>query len=180
MPSTLKSRYESEGFVVVPGLIPPGDIVELQKACDRVIAITRSGGWKYRRTVGKQSPPWADEDPDSWGVQHVMHPDLGEPAFARWYTSDALMRTVQELLDCKEDELQMGKWVFFFFRSRLLNRCRRAVQYSHQPRFAELCIRMASGWRRAWNRDSRGRTGCSGCPAILCRSFYHDHLGILC
>jgi hypothetical protein len=43
-----------------------------------------------------------------------MHPDLGEPAFARWYTSDALIRTVQELLDCKEDELQMGKWVFLF------------------------------------------------------------------
>jgi hypothetical protein len=106
----LKSRYESEGFVVVPGLVPPEDVVELQQACDRVIAITRSGGWKYRRTVGKQSPPWADEDPDSWGVQHVMHPDLGEPAFARWYTSDALLRTVQELLDCKEDELQMGKW----------------------------------------------------------------------
>jgi hypothetical protein len=106
--SSLKSRYESEGFVIVPGLVPPEDFTELQQACERAISRTRAGLWPHRRTVGKQFPPWADDDPDSWGVQHVMHPDLGEPAFARWYTSDALVRTVQELLECKEDGLQMG------------------------------------------------------------------------
>ena len=37
-----------------------------------------------------------------------MQPDLGEDAFARWYTGDELVRTCRELLACGEDELQMG------------------------------------------------------------------------
>lgn len=36
-----------------------------------------------------------------------MHPDLEEPTFAEWYTSDALINVSKELLQCNEDELQM-------------------------------------------------------------------------
>jgi hypothetical protein len=37
-----------------------------------------------------------------------MHPDMQQPAFAEYYTSDKLVGTVCELMDCKEEELQMG------------------------------------------------------------------------
>lgn len=59
--------------------------------------------------VGSQFPPYDPDSPDSWGVQHVMHPDMGEPAFARWYTSDPLIEAAKGLLDCNEDKLQMGE-----------------------------------------------------------------------
>ncbi|KAJ6538855.1 hypothetical protein DFH09DRAFT_1176423 [Mycena vulgaris] len=100
-------HFEEEGFVIIRGLIPPEDFARLEIACDHVISRTRSGAWPYRRTVGKQFPPYGDDNPDSWGVQHLMHPDLEEPAFSQWYTSAAVINAVQSLLGCEEDELQM-------------------------------------------------------------------------
>jgi hypothetical protein len=110
MSSQLKALFDEQGYVIVPGLVTAGDITRLKEACDRVISRTREGKWPYRRTVGKQFPPFDEKNPDSWGVQHVMHPDLGEPAFASWYTSDRLVDTVQTLLVCDEKNLQMGTW----------------------------------------------------------------------
>lgn len=109
MSTSLKQQYDEQGYVLVPSLIPPAQFTALETASGRVIARTRTGQWPHRRTVGRQFPPYGDGDPDSWGVQHVMHPDLGEPAFARWYTSDALVGVVRELLGCGEDDLQMGE-----------------------------------------------------------------------
>ncbi|KAI0822153.1 hypothetical protein BC628DRAFT_1391219 [Trametes gibbosa] len=106
MPS-IKEQYNEQGYVVIPGLITPEHLNALEIASERVIARTRADKWPHRRTVGRQFPPYGDGDPDSWGVQHVMHPDLGEPAFARWYTSDPLVNAVRELLGCEEDVLQM-------------------------------------------------------------------------
>lgn len=113
MGSSLKAQYDTQGFVIVPDLIALEDRTALEDACKRVVSRTRSGCWPHRRTVGKQFPPYGDDDPDSWGVQHVMHPDLGEPIFAKWYTSDQLIEVVKQLLDCGEDDLQMGVWVSF-------------------------------------------------------------------
>ncbi|KAI0776945.1 hypothetical protein BD413DRAFT_610523 [Trametes elegans] len=107
MTQSLKELYDVQGYVVVPGLVPADQLERLEGASERIIARTRSGGWPHRRTVGRQFPPYGDGDLDSWGVQHVMHPDLGESAFARWYTSDALVSAVKEMLGCEEDELQM-------------------------------------------------------------------------
>ncbi|KAG6876824.1 hypothetical protein C0993_000172 [Termitomyces sp. T159_Od127] len=108
MPSELKNLYEEQGFVVVPGLIPsPSYEQQLREACDRIVSLTREGKWSYRRTVGKQFPPFGDDNPDSWGVQHVMHPGLGEPVFAEWYTSQKLLDVVMELLECGEENLEM-------------------------------------------------------------------------
>jgi hypothetical protein len=104
----IESLYDKQGYVIVPGLIPPGLHAQLREAAERVIAKTRSGQWLHRRTVGKQFPPYDNNNPDSWGVQHLMHPDLGEPIFAEWYTSEVLVRTVCRLLNCGEDKLQMG------------------------------------------------------------------------
>ncbi|KAJ7143410.1 hypothetical protein C8R43DRAFT_1199446 [Mycena crocata] len=106
-PSCLKTVFEEEGFVIIPGLISPEDFPRLERACDHVISRTRDGSWPHRRTVGKQFPPYGDDNPDSWGVQHLMHPDLEELAFSQWYTSTAVIHAVRTLLNCQEDQLQM-------------------------------------------------------------------------
>lgn len=93
--------------MIIPGLISSSELSALKEATDRVIRLTRSGKWPYRRTVGKQFPPFNAESPDSWGVQHVMHPDLGASEFVRWYTSDGIVNTAKELLACDEEDLQM-------------------------------------------------------------------------
>lgn len=85
-----------------------------------------------RRTVGIQFPPFSNDNPDSWGVQHTMHPDLGKTAavFSDWYTSDALTsvssvtfsqialslypirsQVCAELLECEEEDLELGLFI---------------------------------------------------------------------
>ncbi|CCM00198.1 uncharacterized protein FIBRA_02226 [Fibroporia radiculosa] len=105
--SELRRLYDEQGFVIIPDLVQDELRSALEEASECAIAKTRSGSWKLRRTVGRQFPPYGEGDPDSWGVQHVMHPELGEPIFAQWYTSDPLVNVVRELLECSEDELQM-------------------------------------------------------------------------
>ncbi|KIM64483.1 hypothetical protein SCLCIDRAFT_115195 [Scleroderma citrinum Foug A] len=107
MTSDIKEMYGTRGYVIVPGLIPPELFTTLKEACERVVSKTRSGAWPYRRTVGRQFPPFDNEHQDSWGVQHIMHPDLGELIFAEWYTCAELTGVVRELLSCREDDLQM-------------------------------------------------------------------------
>ena len=106
--STVKDTYDRDGFVLVPNLVSPTQLSELRAACARVVKKTRRGEWQHRRLVGKQFPPYGDTNPDSWGVQHVMHPALDEPAFVRWYTSDAVVNVVKQLLTCEEGDLEMG------------------------------------------------------------------------
>ena len=110
--ASLKNTYDQQGFVIIPSLIPAVRFNDLKRATERVIGLTRRGQWPYRRTVGRQFPPFDSDDTDSWGIQHVMHPDLHEPEFARWYTSDALVHVITELLECDERELQMGQCSF--------------------------------------------------------------------
>ncbi|KAF8883033.1 hypothetical protein BD779DRAFT_1612376 [Infundibulicybe gibba] len=107
MGSALQEKYRSQGFVVIPDLISDDERTSLAAACEHVISRTRMGLWPHRRTVGKQFPPYDANNLDSWGVQHVMHPDLGEPAFVKWYTSEAITSTSAELLGCSIDDLQM-------------------------------------------------------------------------
>jgi hypothetical protein len=127
MAASLKAQYDTQGYVFVPGLITREERTILEDACKIVISKTRSGEWTHRRTVGKQFPPFGDENPDSWvstthpfcqtmyimvikGVQHIMHPELGQSAFSKWYTSDPLIDIAKQLLDCQEDDLQMGEY----------------------------------------------------------------------
>ena len=108
MTSTVKQTFDRDGYVLVSNLVPADMLSDLRSACDRVVAKTRAGKWPHRRVVGKQFPPYGDGNPDSWGVQHVMHPELGEPIFARWYASDGLVSAATDLLECEEEDLQMG------------------------------------------------------------------------
>ena len=105
--SRLKATYEDQGYVLVPDLITPDLLSSLRAACNRVVTKTRAGAWPHRRTVGKQFPPFDDTNLDSWGVQHVMHPELGEPVFVRWYTSEGVRATAAALLGCDMGALQM-------------------------------------------------------------------------
>ncbi len=43
MAQGIKATYDEQGFVVIPGLIPPGDWNELEAACQRMIQKTRDG-----------------------------------------------------------------------------------------------------------------------------------------
>ncbi|XP_006456586.1 hypothetical protein AGABI2DRAFT_195652, partial [Agaricus bisporus var. bisporus H97] len=104
---SIKQTYDELGYVVVPGLIPQEHWNDLDAACERVVQKTRTGTWSHRRTVGKQFPPFDNDNPDSWGVQHVMHPQLNEPAFGKWYTSEGLLDIVKELLGCSDEQLQL-------------------------------------------------------------------------
>ncbi|KAF8604329.1 hypothetical protein BDV93DRAFT_555602 [Ceratobasidium sp. AG-I] len=105
--SAQKEEYTRDGFVFVPGLVVGGELPELRAACDRVVAKTRAGEWPHRRIVGKQFPPFDGDEPDSWGVQHIMHPALGEPAFVQWYGSEGVVGAAVSLLGCQEEEVQM-------------------------------------------------------------------------
>lgn len=106
-PAELKEHYDTHGYVIVRGLLTHSEHADLLAATERVTARTRSGSWTHARVVGKQFPPYGAGD-DVWGVQHAMHPALGEPAFARWYAGDAVRGAAKTLLGCQDDHLQMG------------------------------------------------------------------------
>ena len=106
-PADLQEHYDTHGYVIVQGLLTPPENADLLTATERVVARTRSGSWTHARVVGKQFPPYGVGD-DVWGVQHVMHPALEEPAFARWYAGDVLRGAAKTLLKCQDDHLQMG------------------------------------------------------------------------
>lgn len=106
-----KAAFDRDGYVVVPDLVSSlTEYDALLAAAQRVIAKTRSGEWPHRRVVGRQFPPFDADNPDSWGVQHVMHPELGEKVFAGWYTGERVVGAVRTLVGCAEREVQMGEY----------------------------------------------------------------------
>ena len=107
LPQMLKEHYDTQGYVIVRGLLTHSSHVTLLAATERAVTRTRSGSWPHARVVGKQFPPYGAGD-DVWGVQHAMHPALGEPEFARWYTGDAVREAARTLLGCGDEHLQMG------------------------------------------------------------------------
>ncbi|KAH8551490.1 hypothetical protein BGW37DRAFT_537989 [Umbelopsis sp. PMI_123] len=96
----------TDGFVIIDNLIKPELLGPLREAAERAIKKARAGEWKERRFVGTPFPPW-DQGTDVWGVQHLLHPDLGESIFAEWYGSEEMINAVCELLEVKPDELQL-------------------------------------------------------------------------
>lgn len=141
-----KAHYDSQGFVILPSLLSTTACAELQVAAERVIARTRQGEWPYRRTVGKQFPPFDESNPDSWGVQHIMHPDLHEPAFVNWYTSDFVIGTVATLLACEEEDLQMGGCILLsLYPARTDSGCKELFNMLINPESHDFALR--------WHRD---------------------------
>ncbi len=147
-PSSYKQLYDEQGFVIIPSLIPADSFRDLTAAAERAINRTRSGTWSQRRTVGRQFPPFDDDHPDSWGVQHIMHPDLAEPSFAQWYTSNSLIAVAKDLLICEEEELQMGKHRTLYFCCQGLVKiiliAYRTLQHADKPLVSRICLEVAS------------------------------------
>jgi len=84
----------TDGFVIVDNLIKTELFGPLREAAERAIEKARAGEWKERRLVGTPFPPW-NEGTDVWGVQHLLHPDLGEAIFAEWYGSEEMVHAVE-------------------------------------------------------------------------------------
>ncbi|KAI5288645.1 hypothetical protein KEM54_005046 [Ascosphaera aggregata] len=103
MPNHLES-LQKDGFVVIPGLLPPDRLSTLKELATKVTTKTRKGEWPFFRTVPKQFPPWPKDYPPAaeggiWGVQHLLHPDMeGREEFAQFYFSKDILSIVEELL----------------------------------------------------------------------------------
>ena len=144
--SDYKSLYDSQGFVILPSLLSTTAFAELQVAAEHVISRTRQGEWPYRRTVGKQFPPFDESNPDSWCVQHIMHPELHEPAFANWYTSDFVIGAVSTLLACEEGDLQMGGCILLsLYLAQTDSGCKELFNMLINPESHDFALR--------WHRD---------------------------
>ncbi|ORX46054.1 hypothetical protein DM01DRAFT_1311292 [Hesseltinella vesiculosa] len=103
----IEVALKANGYVIVDNLIPDEMMPRLKAATERVVDRARKGEWHHCRTVGKQFPPWTEEDNvDVWGVQFMMHPELQEAVFMEWYGSEPLLAAVQQLLDCSREQLQ--------------------------------------------------------------------------
>lgn len=109
MPSAAEilTSLETVGFVIIRNNVNPDSLEPLREAAIR----SRNKDWPHVRTVGKQFPPWPDAETasDVWGLQHISHPDFGEPIFGDWYVSDEIVDTVKTILGVEEEQLQMGK-----------------------------------------------------------------------
>lgn len=106
----LKSDYEKQGYVILDGIFAEQDLERLRKAASEVVELTREGKWSHRRIVGKQFPPFDKvQSSDSWGVQHLMHPQLpNHDLFAEFYASSPLLDVGCFLLGAKDErQLQL-------------------------------------------------------------------------
>ncbi|KAL6892845.1 phytanoyl-CoA dioxygenase [Trichoderma longibrachiatum] len=106
------TQLQTNGFVVIPSILPPSQLTLLRTAAQQATALARAGKWPHVRTVGKQFPPWNPADAQSqgiWGVQHLMSPQLpGHAEFTALYFSEEILGIVKELLgNCGDEELVM-------------------------------------------------------------------------
>ncbi|KAF3911019.1 hypothetical protein AA313_de0202620 [Arthrobotrys entomopaga] len=85
--------FERDGFVIIDDVLPPALFEAAKQACEEAVEKGRKGEWPHRRIVGKAFPPWPAAGPDIWGIQHLMHPDLGLPLFKQIYTNPKLLST---------------------------------------------------------------------------------------
>ncbi|PWN32637.1 uncharacterized protein FA14DRAFT_161986 [Meira miltonrushii] len=102
----LKHDYETQGYVIMDGIFAEQDLKALQKAAHEVVQLTRQGNWPHRRIVGKQFPPFDKvQSNDSWGVQHLMHPDLpNHTLFTKFYASSPLLDVACFLLGVQDEQ----------------------------------------------------------------------------
>lgn len=93
---TQTDRFLDQGYVILGDAVEPRLMAPLREAAARVVRRTRSGEWKPRR---------ATPDGDIWGVQDLLHPDLGEPVFTEYMASDPVLEVARDLLG---SDLRMG------------------------------------------------------------------------
>ncbi|KAK6532049.1 hypothetical protein TWF694_003212 [Orbilia ellipsospora] len=96
--------FERDGFVIIDDVLPPALFEAAKQACEEAVEKGRKGEWPHRRIVGKAFPPWPAAGPDIWGIQHLMHPDLGLPLFKQIYTNPKLLSTACAILGVQSPE----------------------------------------------------------------------------
>lgn len=117
--SSFREHYHTHGYVVVPSLISDHLLPLLREAADHIVDLSRSGKWDNVRVVGKPFPPWdAKDKEDIWGVQNVMHPDLGQKVFAEWYGSEGMLEVSRALMGCEQEDMQFGEHAWSNFWSQ--------------------------------------------------------------
>lgn len=104
---TYLSSLQTDGYVLIPSLLPPSQISSLLPTAKNTATLARTGAWPHFRTVPKQFPPWPKDPPPAseggiWGVQHLLHPDMpGRAEFAKVYFDERVLGVVEELLSLK-------------------------------------------------------------------------------
>ncbi|KAL4787885.1 hypothetical protein BJX76DRAFT_247779 [Aspergillus varians] len=107
MATSYLQALQTNGFVVIPSLIPPTspEFTTLLKTATTATTAARTGSWPHFRTVPKQFPPWPTNVPPPaseggiWGVQHLLHPDMpGRSEFAKFYFDERVLGVVEGLL----------------------------------------------------------------------------------
>ena len=114
-PAKLVDEFRTKGYVVLEGIISadpssPLSLDNLRKSAEEAIQQTRRGDWPHRRVVGNAFPPYDKENPDSWGVQHLMNPAIGaelSTTFQQFYGSSPLLEVASVLLDSPAERMQM-------------------------------------------------------------------------
>lgn len=105
---SIKEDFDKNGFVVINGFLNENELIELKQASSIAISLTRNLKWPYKRTVGNSFPPFNNDNDDSWGVQHLLHPDLNLDVFKDFYSSHSkLLHAVTSLLECDLTQLQL-------------------------------------------------------------------------
>jgi ectoine hydroxylase-related dioxygenase (phytanoyl-CoA dioxygenase family) len=84
-----REQFIQEGYVLIEEAVEPHLREPLRAAAGRVTEKTRSGEWPHQGDAG---------DGDIWGVNHLLHPDLGEPVFAEYMASDPVLDLAAEQL----------------------------------------------------------------------------------
>ncbi|KAI5475381.1 hypothetical protein MNV49_001485 [Pseudohyphozyma bogoriensis] len=104
----LLESFKTNGYFVVDGIFDDFDMDALRNAVAEAVTMTREGKWPHRRTTGKAFPPYDMSHLDSWGVQHLMHPELPHhELFAKFYGSPQMLGLASLLLDAPTERLQM-------------------------------------------------------------------------
>ena len=92
-------QFEEEGYVILEQGVAAALYESVRAAAERATARARRGGWSPVRSV-------AESGGDIWGVSSLLHPDLGEPAFATYMATDEVLQVARELLD--DDEIRLS------------------------------------------------------------------------
>ncbi|PWZ00116.1 hypothetical protein BCV70DRAFT_211706 [Testicularia cyperi] len=126
-PGSLLEQYHERGYVILDNVFAKDEqsqlsLTSLRLAAQQVVEATRQGRWTQRRTVGSAFPPYDQNNTDSWGVQHIMCPELDTAAsadrhsektsaishvFRDFYSSSPLLDIASILIDAPVEKMQM-------------------------------------------------------------------------
>jgi hypothetical protein len=138
----IRERFRNDGFVKVPGALPPAELGRLRAAAERLIESCRSG----RHTTVRRSP----QHDDTWGAGQLFQPTCFEPELIEAMCGDAIL-TVNEAL-IGPSRLAVVSFLFNPERARWDGPWHRDSQYmlpQEPERQLEVVIRRT--WSVQWN-----------------------------